>query len=143
MKTILKVVFSIVIAFAASNFNDAFAYSISTNDHVITVKMEHPTVGLRALNAVAWSDDPDDIGRDIYDSFVGFFDSRKKGTYTVKVYWEIKDSYGRDQLEYAGSYSFSAEELRKYENYRYSKNYRNVPNILFQMAFPNGIGGSW
>ena len=115
------------------------AYSISTSDHVITVKMEHPSVGIVGINAVHWSDDPDEIGRDIYDSFVGFLDSRKKGNYTVKVYWKVKDHYGKDKLEYAGSYSFSAEELRKYENYFCSKRYRDVPGLIYQMAFPNGF----
>ena len=142
MKTILKFISPIIIAFLAASINDVFAYSISTKDHVITVKMNHPSVGIVGLNAVGWSDDPDDIGREIYESFVGFFDSRKKGTYTVEVYWKVKDSYGKDKLDYAGSYTFLAEEMSKYESYYYSKNYKNVPDILFEMAFPNGIGGS-
>lgn len=143
MKTIFKLTVSIIIAFFAASINDVFAYSISTKDHVITVKMNHPSVGISGLNAVHWSDDPDDIGRDIYESFVGFFDSRKKGTYTVEIYWKYKDTYGKDELEFAGSYTFLAEEMSKYESYFYSKNYRNVPDILFKIAFPNGIGGRW
>ena len=111
------------------------AYSISTSGHTITVKMVSPSIGISGINAVHWSDDPDKIGRDIYESFVGFFDSMKKGTYVVKVYWKVKDSYGNNKLEYAGSYSFSAEELRKYKNYGYSKRYRDVYALISEMYF--------
>lgn len=95
------------------------AYSISSSGHTITVKMYHPSVGLVGLNAVGWSDDPERIGEDIYDLFVGFFDSYKSGIYTVNIYWKVTNRYGKEELQYAGSYSFSAEEIRKYKNYSF------------------------
>ena len=137
MKTIFKLTVSITIAFLAASICDAFAYSISTKDHVITVKMNHPSViGIVGDCDVYWSDQPDDIGRDIYNSFVGFFDSRKKGTYTVEVYWKLEDKYGNPTWKYAGAWSFEAEELRKYKSYGRSKvHYRDVEFIMYEMLW--------
>lgn len=113
----------------------SYAYSISTSGRTITVKMEHPTQGLTHLNSISWSDNPDQIGRDIYELFVGPFDQFKTGTYTVVVYWKTKDKYGNKDIIKAGSYTFDADELRKYKSYSYSKDYRNVSELLYKMAF--------
>lgn len=135
MKTQFKIILTICFLFLSAYVCNIYAYSISTSGKTIIVEMKHPTIGIVGFNAVDWSDDPDEIGEDIFENFVGFFDSSKKGLYTVKVYWIRKDEYGKKRLDYAGSYSFEAEELRKYENYYYSKRYRNVGEIISKMAF--------
>lgn len=133
-----KIFFGLILLLGTVSCN-ARGYSISTSGKEITVKMHQPSVGFIGTNAVHWPDDPDEIGKDIYEMFVGFFDSRKSGTYIVSVYWMVKNSYGKDELQYAGSYSFDAAELRKYDSYYYSKGYRDVPDLIYKMAFGNRL----
>lgn len=135
MKTHFKIILTICFLSLSAYVCNIYAYSISTSGKTIIVEMHHPSKGIHSLSGVDWSDNPDEIGKDIFESFVGLFDSFKKGLYTVKVYWIIEDEYGKERLDYAGSYSFEAEELRKYKNYYYSKRYRNVGEIISKMAF--------
>ena len=79
--------------------------------------MKHPSVGIVGINAVHWEDSPAKIQKDIYDLFVGPFDSQKKGNYTINVYWVGKDYYGHQSEDYAGSFTISADELKKYKDY--------------------------
>ena len=94
-----------------------FAYKISTSGKTITVKMKHPTIGIIGVNQVGWEDNPVDIEKDIYDLFTGPLDSQKTGNYTIKVYWQREDHYGNTSSTYAGSFSISADELKKYRLY--------------------------
>lgn len=114
-----------------------FAYKISTSGRTITLKMKHPSVGIVGLNAVGWEDDPNEIQKDIYDLFRGPLDSQKQGNYTVAVYWVGKDYYGHYSESYAGSFTISADELKKYKDYTSAKWYLSIEQKLYKLAFGN------
>lgn len=114
-----------------------FAYKISTSGKTITLKMKHPSVGIVGLNAVGWEDDPNEIQKDIYDLFRGPLDSQKKGDYTVAVYWVGKDYYGHYSESYAGSFTISADELKRYKDYASAKWYLSIEQKLYKLAFGN------
>ena len=112
-----------------------FAYKISTSGKTISIKMKHPSVGIVGINAVHWEDSPAKIQKDIYDLFVGPFDSQKKGNYTINVYWVGKDYYGHQSEDYAGSFTISSDELKKYKDYAHAKWYLDIENRLYKLAF--------
>lgn len=114
-----------------------FAYKISTSGKTITIKMKHPTIGIVGINQVDWEDNPTDIEKDIYDLFKGPLDSQKTGNYTIKVYWQKEDHYGNTSSAYAGSFSISADELKKYRDYRYARSYLNLGDRLYDLAYNN------
>lgn len=99
--------------------------------------MKHPTIGIVGVNQVGWEDNPTDIEKDIYDLFKGPFDSQKTGIYTIKVYWQKEDHYGNTSSAYAGSFSISADELKKYRDYRHASSYLNLREKLYNLAYNN------
>jgi len=114
-----------------------FAYKISTSGKTITVKMKHPTIGIIGVNQVGWEDNPVDIEKDIYDLFTGPLDSQKTGNYTIKVYWQREYHYGNTSSTYAGSFSISADELKKYRDYRHARSYLDLEDRLYNIAYNN------
>ena len=78
-----------------------------------------------------------EIQKDIYDLFTGPLDSQKTGNYTIKVYWQREDHYGNTSSTYAGSFSISADELKKYRDYRHARSYLDLEDRLYNIAYNN------
>jgi hypothetical protein len=110
-------------------------YDITYDNNNITITIPMPTFGLVNINDVDYDGFTlEDIEKELYDDFTCLF-STKSGTYNIELVIKYRDMYGKfssgSTIELG---SIDAEEVRKYESYKYFRGTisNKISNAVFK-----------